>query len=347
MRFFALLALSSLFACGARTGPDGLPSPAPEDTGGTDARDAVVLTDLVIPDVADVIARDVAPPRPTDIILFDRCDGAEQVVARFDPDTGARERLFTVRENYEVGPNGLAVSLDGRRFAWSAYERIAGNPGWRIYVQDGIGGTPTRLTWAGMRPSDSPENPAWSPDGTQIAFSVMQQSGAYTIGVAPSAMGSAMLLMGGGRELRSPTFSADGAWIAAVSATNMGGPNVFVSRTPAPGRMFTPIAPYYYPGAAAFTQNGMLVSVGEPRNGPEITVRPVPSNSEIDHIPLPAETRVWAIAAEPNGDRVVLHVLPSQLVIVDLRTHALHVLYDPPGCTLVHNGLSWVYRAPR
>ena len=136
--------------------------------------------------------------------------------------------------------------------------------------------------------------------------------GAHTIGVAPPAMGAATLLTGE-RELRAPVFSADGAWIAAVSATDTGDQGVFVSRTPAPGAMLTPIGAYVYPGAIAFTQGGMLATIAQPRNGPEIVVHPVPSNSEVDHVPLPANTRVWAMAAEPNGDRVVLHVLPSWL----------------------------------
>jgi hypothetical protein len=105
--------------------------------------------------------------------------------------------------------------------------------------------------------------------------------------------------------------------------------------------VFNPFSGTWYPGAAAvFTPDGLIAVID---GRPALVLLSVPSASEVQHVALPFSDVVTALATEPNGDRVAIN-MRARVLIFNRTLETVRVLYDPPGCTVVQNGLSWVMR---
>lgn len=72
--------------------------------------------------------------------------------------------------------------------------------------------------------------PAWSPNGDEIAFSILLENGQSTLWKINAAGGEAMPLASGGTENYAPAWSPDGEWIAYQSTQNSERSEVWVMR---------------------------------------------------------------------------------------------------------------------
>jgi len=99
-------------------------------------------------------------------------------------------------------------SPDGRRVAFES-SRAGGSD---IFIADANGSSVAQLTFFGTRRA---ETPRWSPDGSEIVFSVGASPGdLYTV---PATGGKPRLLLGGPEDDFLPTWSPDGRWIYFTS----------------------------------------------------------------------------------------------------------------------------------
>jgi dipeptidyl aminopeptidase/acylaminoacyl peptidase len=92
---------------------------------------------------------------------------SDRAIQVMDTDGTGLVALFDVAGAYDSAP---AWSADGRRIAFESSADIAGgNPelDLEIWVMDADGANPTQLTHNAIRD----EGPAWSPDGTMLAYS--------------------------------------------------------------------------------------------------------------------------------------------------------------------------------
>jgi hypothetical protein len=95
-----------------------------------------------------------------------------------------------------------------------AYQsRAANDAHWSIYVMNSDGSNRTLLT---QGQSGFLAAPAWSPDGSQIAF-ISERSGYADVWVMDSGGGNAMNLTNDEAKDHSPAWSPDGEWIAFAS----------------------------------------------------------------------------------------------------------------------------------
>ncbi len=92
------------------------------------------------------------------------------------------------------------ASADGRRVAFQA----AG----RVYVVDGPGAQPRRLTPAGFAPLEYA--PAWSPDGRWLAFTTLDDSARGRVWKAPAAGGVPQRLTRETGDFADPVWAPDG-----------------------------------------------------------------------------------------------------------------------------------------
>jgi Tol biopolymer transport system component len=108
-------------------------------------------------------------------------------------------------------PVTVGVSGDLRKPRWSPDGlRIAYLSGRGVEVVPALGGRPRILAQAA--PPDTASDVAWSPDGTQIAYRVGDTLYRRAVDAKEPAA-----VVTGAVELHSPSWSADGRWIAFVS----------------------------------------------------------------------------------------------------------------------------------
>src|ERR1017187_8957470 len=150
---------------------------------------------------------------------------AAYTVLRFLPSAGASAGTQSAVLHMVTADSGLtgypAISRDGKLIAFASDRAKEDNLD--IWVQQVGGRAPIRLT---QDPEDE-SDPAFSPDGTMIAFRSEKNGGGVYL--APALGGSAVLLAPLGRN---PRFSPDGRWVAysvgGEAVSNAGSAGVFI-----------------------------------------------------------------------------------------------------------------------
>ncbi|MGE0869080.1 MAG: hypothetical protein AB7P03_10965, partial [Kofleriaceae bacterium] len=134
--------------------------------------------------------------------LFRR-EYAFQDLFRWDAATGETIRLTTGRRARDP-----SVSQDGRRIAFSMNEHSESV----LAVMDAAPGAPAAVIWRGQR-YDQAYQPAWSPDGTRVAFSAWRRGGYRDILVVDVATKQVQEITADRALDMSPEWSHDGRWI--------------------------------------------------------------------------------------------------------------------------------------
>lgn len=132
-----------------------------------------------------------------------RRDYSFQDVFRWDARSRQITRLTTGKRARDP-----AVSRDGRRVAFSMNQRSESV----LAVIDAVPEASPKILWKGAR-YDQAYQPAWSPDGTKIAFSAWRTDGYRDILVVDVGTGKAQDITRDRAVDMSPSWSADGRWI--------------------------------------------------------------------------------------------------------------------------------------
>ena len=203
-------------------------------------------------------------------------------------------------ESFEARfPRWPTASPDGSRIA---FESVG-----RIWVQDGSGGEPRRLTPDGFAPGFE-YAPAWSPDGSAIAFVTFDWAeGGHIWRIAADGSGGAQQISLRAGEYTNPVWSPDGlevvasagsgatgrgralvhnAWHDLVRFPATGGEGATVVRSAGSS---PPLASYGPGGRIHFVSGNTLVSVAPDGTGRR------------EHAGLPP---LWEAVVSPDGTRI-------------------------------------------
>ncbi|MEO8699299.1 MAG: hypothetical protein ABI867_04620, partial [Kofleriaceae bacterium] len=132
-----------------------------------------------------------------------RRDYAFQDLFRRDARTHVETRLTTGRRARDP-----TVSPDGRRVAFSMNDRSESV----LAVMAAVPDAPASVVWRGA-PYDQVYQPAWSPDGTRIAFSAWRKDGWRDIVVVELASGATVDVTSDRAVDMSPSWSRDGRYL--------------------------------------------------------------------------------------------------------------------------------------
>jgi eukaryotic-like serine/threonine-protein kinase len=163
----------------------------------------------------------------------------------------------------------LALSPDGSRVA------LAGSPGATsdIWVANLERATLNRLTFEGVA-----SDPAWSPDGTRIAYSLRIAEQPAKIYLKPSdGSGAAELLYEESRMAFPRAFSPDGRYLVLDQAQARGASDLFVLPLAGDRTPFAFVESPFDEYTAVFSPDGRYVSYNSDESGiNEVYVRPFP-----------------------------------------------------------------------
>lgn len=126
-----------------------------------------------------------------------------QDIYRWDAGTREEQRITTGKRARDP-----AVSPDQRRLAYS----MNGKSESVIAVQDLVPDAPVTVAWRGER-FDQAYQPAWSPDGTRLAFSAWRRGGFRDILIVTLATGAVEEVTRDRAIDMSPSWSADGRYV--------------------------------------------------------------------------------------------------------------------------------------
>jgi uncharacterized repeat protein (TIGR01451 family) len=169
-----------------------------------------------------LVNRTTAPDRYTVTLQDIRPDATDPrdlglTVLREDPGAAADpDRLWrpvdgdpwTARPSY---------SPDGRRIVVNRFETVDGRRVSRLYVVNADGSNPQLLELPGRAAGDLETDPAWSPDGTRIAYTLTASGGPSQVAVANLTSKERKLVPRAGDSSDSqPAWSPDGATLALV-----------------------------------------------------------------------------------------------------------------------------------
>ncbi|MEV1044813.1 hypothetical protein [Streptomyces sp. NPDC049916] len=190
---------------------------------GSDADGDVILTRTTAEKNNDVTLQDVrqdgSDPRDLHLTILQ-----EDPQALTDPD---RDRLFDPEPPFDPWTERQNYTPDGRRIVVTRFE--GGGEGGprvlRIWLADADGTDAAALPLAGRGPNDWDTDPAFSPDGTKLAFTrtspggVGEASGPGRVLIADAATGAILdeIRPPGGQQGGSdaqPTWSSDGTTLA-------------------------------------------------------------------------------------------------------------------------------------
>ncbi|HEU0130592.1 MAG TPA: hypothetical protein VFQ85_06335 [Mycobacteriales bacterium] len=159
---------------------------------------------------------------------------ADPVVAVLAPDADGHRRLYTMPADGSAdpallvaAPEGLtlidaAVSPDGTRVVYAQSVHAPDDTPFTVelWVRDLAGGTPVRLTPDDDTAYDA--DPAWSADGTTIAFTRSQPGTQPSIWTVPADGSAAHTRVPGSAYLSSPSFSPSGRQLAVRGSDGVG-----------------------------------------------------------------------------------------------------------------------------
>ncbi len=192
-------------------------------------------------------------------------------------------------------------SLDGRLVAFEAVGRV--------FVQETVGQAPRRLTPESFEENSQEFAPAWSPDGSWVAFTTWHDTDGGHVWKAPVGGGAPVRLTSEPGEYLHPAWSADGQELVMVKgsgATFRGrtlthNPWWDVVRLPANGGVHTSVARIALPTGSG-PERVQRRAIPSPSWGPDRRI----------FYPEIADEGTRLISVDPTGaDRLVHMIFPS------------------------------------
>jgi Tol biopolymer transport system component len=296
----------------------------------------------------------VTPPPTGGRIVFVRAGGViEEVAGREAP---SRSQIFIMNADgsglrpltsTSMWVGEAALSPDGRTIVFSAVDRVPGSqPTQSIFLMSADGTGLTRLTECRAPDCSLDHWPAWSPDGTQVAF--VRGGGEVPQLMIMGADGSGLRRVPVTSHGR-PVWSPDGTSIlmGPLYTNNPRSRPQFVTVDPVTGRATTiewdpGLQPPLYPGEAAWAPDGSLIAFnGRETSWTLYVMRPDGTDvrqvlldcTAIGIIPIGGECDHIDVAWSPDSRHILLSgagAFGGDLYVVDPDgTHFRHLTSGP------------------